>query len=531
MKNYKLSNVLTTAVWAVAFAFIAGCEGPAGEIGPKGDAGDSGPTGATGASGAPCAVVDNGNGTFTMTCPDSSPVTFGETEEPNAYVNANIGRGGQLYDKYWKVTGGTAPTGEHPLYPTFGAKTGETTWRCKECHGWDYLGKDGRYAGGSHYTGINGLFPTTKSLWTAFIIIKDEHNFDTSELSDTDIWDLVRFYREGLIDINSILNKDGSFNGDISSGQALYDDGIPGIDGGGTTTNSSCTGCHGSDGTNEIVTGFDAFPGFLSNDNPQEFAHKIRFGHPGSSPAMPASEDIVGSLRDVADLSAYSQTLSPILWSTNSVSRGGQLYDKYWVVTAGSAPTGDHALYPADGVKTGADTWRCKECHGWDYIGKEGRYSGGSHYTGIAGLYPANKTKWQAYMEIKDGHGYGAGELTDVDIWDLVAFYDAGMYDINFILNSDGTFRGNTTTGQTLFENGIGGGSSCASCHGTDGLNAVVPGFTDYPGFLSNDNPQEYAHKVIYGQPGSNMVITYDHGVTLQNVSDLSAWSQTLPQN
>jgi mono/diheme cytochrome c family protein len=528
MENNKLSSIVTLATCAIAFIFVTGCDGPTGEIGPQGDMGDSGPTGA---SGAPCAVVDNGNGTFTMTCPGSTPVTFGEAEEPNAYVNANMVRGGLLYDKYWKVTGGNTPTGEHPLYPTYGAKTGADTWRCKECHGWDYLGKDGRYAGGSHYTGIKGLYPIANSLWKAFMIIKDEHNFDSSELSDVDIWDLVKFYREGLINISSILNEDGTFKGDLSSGQSLYDNGIPGIDGGGTTTNSSCTSCHGADGTNEIVTGFDAFPGFLSNENPQEYLHKVRFGHPGSSPAMPGSEDIVGSLRDVTNLSAYTQTLSPVLWSNTSVSRGGQLYDKYWIVTAGSAPSGDHSLYPANGAKTGADTWRCKECHGWDYIGDEGRYNSGSHYTGIAGLYPAQRTKWQAYVEIKDGHGYGEGELTDADIWDVVAFYDAGMYDINFMLNPDGTFKGNITTGQTLFENGIGGGASCTSCHGTDGLNEVVPGFTAFPGFLSNDNPQEYAHKALYGQPGSSMVITYDYGATIENVSDLSAWSQTLPQN
>ena len=528
MKYYKVSNVLTIAVCAVAFAFIAGCEGPTGEIGPKGDAGDSGPTGA---SGAPCSVVDNGDGTFTMTCPDSSPVTFREAEEPDAYINADMTRGGLLYDKYWVVTGGEVPTGEHPLYPTLGAKTGADTWRCKECHGWDYIGKDGRYSGGSHYTGIKGLFPANQSLWRAYLTVKDDHGFGSAGLSDVEIWDLVKFYREGLIDIRSVLVENGVFKGDISSGKTLYNDGIPGFDSGGTSINTSCTSCHGVDGTNEIVSGFDAYVGFLSNDNPQEYLHKVRFGHPGSSPAMPAADAINGSLNDIVDLSAYSQTLSPILWSNTSVSRGGQLYDKYWVVTAGSAPASDHVLYPDNGAKTGADTWRCKECHGWDYIGNEGRYNSGSHYTGIAGLYPANKTKWQAFQKIKNGHGYGDGELTDTDIWDLVAFYDAGMYDANFILNPDGTFRGTAATGQTLFESGIGGGASCASCHGTDGLNPVTAGFTAFPGFLSNDNPQEFAHKVLYGQPGSSMVKTYDHGATLENVSDLSAWSQTLPQN
>lgn len=502
------------------------CDGPEGPIGPKGDQGDPG---VKGDPGTPCTVVDNGDGTFTMTCEGAAPVTFGETEEPDAYKNADVVQGGLLYDKYWVVTGGDAPTGEHPLYPSFGVQTGETTWRCKECHGWDYLGKDGRYSGGSHYTGINGLYPVSKSLWKAFIIIKDDHGYGSSGLSDEDIWSLVKFYMKGMININAILMEDGTFRGGISSGKSLYQSGMPGSDSGGQSTNPSCSGCHGFDGTNEIVAGFDAFVGYLSNENPQEFQHKVRFGHPATN--MPASEAINASLEHVADLSAYSQTLSPIPWNTTSISRGGQLYDKYWSVTGGAAPTGNHMLYPSDGVGSGENTWRCKECHGWDYIGKDGRYSSGSHYTGIDGLYPASRTKWQAFVEIKDDHGYGEGELSDSDIWDLVAFYRDGMYDINFILNPDGSFNGSTVNGQALYENGIGGGASCASCHGLDGLNEITPGFTDFPGFIANDNPQEFAHKVFFGQPGTSMVITFDNGATLTNVADLSAWAQTLPQN
>jgi mono/diheme cytochrome c family protein len=524
MKKHISSCVILILPFVFTYIIVS-CEGPEGPAGP------AGPAGTKGDPGVPCTVDDNGDGTFTMTCEGSAPVTFGETEKPSVFINADVARGGQLYDKYWVVTGGNAPTGDHALYPSFGLKSGSDTWRCKECHGWDYIGKDGQYAGGSHYTGIKGLYPANESLWRAFLIIKDDHGYGSAGLTDADIWDLVKFYREGLIDINTILQKDGTFNGDVSSGQTLYNSGIPGFNSNGTANNSSCSICHNADGTNAVVTGFVNFPGFLSNDNPQEFQHKIRFGHPGSSPAMPATETINGSLGDVADLSAYSQTLSPILWSTTSVSRGAQLYDNYWMVTGGAAPSGDHVLYPSGGSITGSNTWRCKECHGWDYIGKNGRYGSGSHYTGIVGLYPTTKTKWQAFREIKNNHGYGGGELTDADIWDLVAFYDAGMYDVNFILNANGTFKGDTTTGQTLFVNGIGGGSSCSLCHGTDGLTAVVPGFTDFPGFLSNDNPQEFAHKVLYGQPGTMMVITYDNGATLQDVADLSVWAQTLPQN
>jgi len=530
MKNRNGFNLLGYFIILLFIGLIA-CQKDEGPQGPAGQAGPAGPQGLPGDPGAGCTVADNQDGTFTITC-DGSAVTFGETEEPVEYTSADIARGGLLYDKFWTVTGGIEPTTKHGLYPSLGSQNGSTTWRCKECHGWDYIGKDGRYSSGSHYTGINGLYPANQSLWRAYMTISQNHEYSIAGLSSQDIWDLVKFYREGMIDINDVMNSDGTFIGNLSSGYSLYEDGIPGYDSQGKITNISCAFCHGSDGTTEVVSGFTDFPGFLSNDNPQEFLHKVRFGHPGSNPQMPAAEAINGSQQDVADLSAYSQTLSPVSWESTDVWRGGRLYDKYWSETNGSAPTGEHSLYPSNGAKTGNTTWRCKECHGWDYIGKYGRYSSGSHYTGIDGLYPASSTKWQAFNIIKTGHGYGNGELADNDIWDLVAFYDGGMYNINFVMNADGSFNGDPTNGMTLYDNGIGGTPACASCHGSDGLTPVVSGFTDFPGFLSNDNPQEFAHKVLYGQPGTLMSGIYNGGgAILQNVSDLSAYAQSLPEN
>jgi len=63
-----------------------------------------------------------------------------------------VSRGGQLYDEWWKVTGAEAPTSSHPVWATqsTNTRTGEDTWRCKECHGWDYLGAEGAYGSGSH---------------------------------------------------------------------------------------------------------------------------------------------------------------------------------------------------------------------------------------------------------------------------------------------------------------------------------------------------------------------------------------------
>lgn len=68
-----------------------------------------------------------------------------------------MARGGQLYDNWMAVVEADPPKQTHPAYPATGKKKGATTWRCKECHGWDYKGVDGAYAKGSHFTGIKGV--------------------------------------------------------------------------------------------------------------------------------------------------------------------------------------------------------------------------------------------------------------------------------------------------------------------------------------------------------------------------------------
>ncbi len=523
-----MRQLLLTIVGATPI-LMAACTGDTGPTGPAGE------TGGAGTAGDPCSVVDNGDGTFTMTCPGSDPISFGSDEEPTAYTSAELVRGGQLYEKFWAVAGAGAdePTTDHPLYPSFGTQTAGTTWRCKECHGWDYIGRDGAYSDGSHYTGIAGLFPASESVWSAFLTISQDHGYSTLGLADDDIWDLVKFYREGMIDIDTAVSAEGDFLGSASSGEALYNAGVTGFDSSGIASNAPCANCHGSDGTNDNPgggSGFEEFPGLIANENPSEFLHKVRFGHAGSS--MPSIVEINASLQDAVDMGAYSQRLSPILWSTTDPARGGQLYDKFWNVTGVTAvePTTTHPMYPTLGAKTLSTTWRCKECHGWDYIGDAGRYASGSHYTGIAGLFPATLSKWDVYESIKDDHGYGDAGLTDTDIWDLVSFYDAGMEDLSFILNPDGTFRGTASAGATLYDTTF----TCAACHDADGLNVNPPGgsngaFTNFPGLLSWDNPQEFTHKARFGHPGTTMIKTFDSGSTVDQIGDLGVHSQTLP--
>jgi len=242
---------------------------------------------------AGCPVAGTGDG-------DGSP--------PTAFTNADAARGGALYDEWWEVAGVTAaePTEDHPLWASrpdteSNTRTGADTWRCKECHGWDYKGVDGAYSSGSHRTGIAGIFSTTLSAQETFDLIKTDHGYGQAGLSDEDTWDLAKFVLEGQIDTDEIIDAGGLFNGDAGTGQTLYDDGIG--------TNIACAVCHGPDGLTPPPghPEFEEYPGLHSNENPWEFQHKVRFGQPGST--MPSSVAGGGTTQDVADLGAYAQTL------------------------------------------------------------------------------------------------------------------------------------------------------------------------------------------------------------------------------
>lgn len=237
---------------------------------------------------------------------------------PAEFLAASVARGGSLYDKWWSVTGATAPTTDHPLWAsrpdtTSNTRTGADTWRCKECHGWDYKGVVGAYATGSHKTGIVGIFGTTKTAQEIFDLLKNAngaaaqstpgHDYGTM-LSDADIWDLARFVLEGQIDTDTIIDSGGAFTGAVASGQTLYENPVG-------TALLACSSCHGTDGLS-IPPGapatHDDWVGKIANDNPWEFQHKLRYGQP-SATAMPQLDDSGASTQDINDLGAYAQTL------------------------------------------------------------------------------------------------------------------------------------------------------------------------------------------------------------------------------
>jgi thiosulfate dehydrogenase len=194
----------------------------------------------------------------------------------------------------------------------------------------------------------------------------------------------------------------------------------------------------------------------------------------------------------VAGPSAAAETES-------SIARGGRLYDKFFAENKTTKPEADHASYPHKGGKYGKDvSWRCKECHGWDYKGKDGAYASGGHATGIKGIQgAAGKDPAAVVAILKDAkHGYTDKNLSAKDMNDLALFVSKGQFDMSkYVDPATKKAKGNAAKGEVYFN------TLCAGCHGTDGKK-----IKDAPSLGSvADNPYEMLHKVQNGQAGEGM--------------------------
>jgi thiosulfate dehydrogenase len=222
------------------------------------------------------------------------PVNEAVVEKHTASEYEMVALGGLLYDKWYSVFE-VKPNGTHPSYPSGGKKTGSSTWRCKECHGWDYLGKDGAYSKGSHYTGITGIRDASgKSPVFIINILKDDTHAFGDMLTDNAYKALSSFIAFGQIDMDSYIDPSTKkASGDIDNGAQIYA--------------STCTKCHGADGKkiNFKSPEKPEYLGTLSNNNPWETLHKIKFGQPKTEMINLLFLDI----KDQIDVLSYCQTL------------------------------------------------------------------------------------------------------------------------------------------------------------------------------------------------------------------------------
>ena len=207
----------------------------------------------------------------------------------------------------------------------------------------------------------------------------------------------------------------------------------------------------------------------------------------------------------------------------SSKARGGQLYDKWYAVTGAKAPASMHRLYPADGKYAAKPKshWRCKECHGWDYMGASGAYKSGKHATGIKGISGyAGRDQAEIVTLLKGTeHDYG-DKLSDVDYQDLATFISAGQVDMDKHIDraTKKPVGGDNTKGAGYYN------TMCAQCHGKDGKKPKgMKSFGKQMG-----NPWEVMHKILNGQPDSEMPAL--RALDRQVVVDIMSHLATLPE-
>ncbi len=207
----------------------------------------------------------------------------------------------------------------------------------------------------------------------------------------------------------------------------------------------------------------------------------------------------------------------------SSIVRGGKLYDKWYAVIGAAKPDGTHPAWPASNTKKkGATTHRCKSCHGWDLMGKDGAYASGSYKTGIGGLTQLQgAANAKVIAALKDStHGY-AGKLSQQDLTDLANFLTRGQFDIDAVIDrkSRKAKNGDRSKGESIYK------TVCANCHAESG---TEPEGMPPLGALSNKNPWETIQKIMNGQPDSEMPAIRAFG--LQVGVDILSYVQTLPK-
>ena len=228
-------------------------------------------------------------------------------------------------------------------------------------------------------------------------------------------------------------------------------------------------------------------------------------------------------------VSTPTETL-PVL--SNDYIGGGVLYD-HWIDALGAeVPKSDQPLWKTQttNTRTGADTWRCKECHGWDYKGVEGAYGSGSHKTGFVGVMDAASMSEEDLLAWMDGtknpdHDYSAF-FQEVQLKMMVDFLKKGLTDTAQYINADKTVNGgNPENGKVLFD------GQCQACHEKDGkkLNFGDEKEPEFVGTIAKDNPWEFWHKVSFGNPGTAMPSGLKNNWSSQDIVDVLAYAQTLP--
>jgi cytochrome c2 len=208
------------------------------------------------------------------------------------------------------------------------------------------------------------------------------------------------------------------------------------------------------------------------------------------------------------------------------LSAGGGLYDTWWEALDHKKPEGVHPAYPAAGTQRNPNTWRCIECHGWDYRGVDGQSRSGPHFTGIKGVRGARGWKLERIEHLlrQPPHSYSPEMIPDEHLGRLARFISGGQHNAARHINLEtGKARGDARRGSQIFQ------SICATCHGFDGkaLNFGTQAAPSYVGTEANVSPYEVLHKIRNGHPGAAMVALRPFPV--KDAANVLTYAQKLP--
>lgn len=216
----------------------------------------------------------------------------------------DIVQGALLYDRWYAALNVDPPGATMPIWTrqTTNSRSGPDTWRCAECHGWDYRGAEGAYGSGSHYTGFPNAMRLAAETSIEDIVAhlkgaKDPAHDFSDYLNNKALTQLAVFLKHGTIDDDAYIDPVSLqvIDADIANGRQLYDD--------------TCASCHGADGKTIVfrTEGVDEYLGSVANRDPWRFLHRTRFGTAGTD--MPIGYTLNWIPEDGRDILAHTQTL------------------------------------------------------------------------------------------------------------------------------------------------------------------------------------------------------------------------------
>jgi len=224
----------------------------------------------------------------------------------------------------------------------------------------------------------------------------------------------------------------------------------------------------------------------------------------------------------------YVQGVPNVPTASWTMSSGGRFYDNWMAAQFVDGPEATHPSWPASNTKkSGATTWRCKSCHGWDYKGASGKYASGSYMTGITGVVHMQGSDPSRMPEVLRNatHQYTEEMITDAQALRIGLFISRGLHDTDgYIDRETGETAGSAEHGADFFQN------ICAACHGYQGTQ-LDWGDGDEPAYVgteSNANPWEVLHKIRNGHPGVEMISGRPFGI--ESAVDILTYLRTLPE-